>query len=273
MSFEQMGFNPEEQFNDEKAKEANFKIDQNIKEDIENNLNKGFLERAMAVAEKGQINKEVLQEIVKNIVLRDFKDRNHKDMLYVLDYYGIGDNFLKNESFVKLGKDRVNLKLTKGDVIGADEVLKDLNIDKQYLKTEEAKEAAKKGIKSKLSLDHIDEAINIKKTFDIDDAFMKEVAKEEIRMRFKENLIVGATSLQKKFDISDEFIREMTKEEVLSRLSSGNSLNGIAHFINEMKMDASFLADKKIKEAIRDRIRNMMGGHGQEKIPDIFKEI
>jgi hypothetical protein len=277
MSPEQMGFNPEEQLNNEeekKEKEANvFEIDENTRKDIDDNLKKGFLERAKVVAEKGQVEKGTLQEIVKENVLFNFKDTNHKDILHILEYYGIEKDFLKNEKFIRLGKDRVNLKLIQGDVGGVYDVLNDLDIDEKYLETEEAKESAQKGIKNMLSLDKINEAIDIKNIFDINDVFMEKAVKEEIEIRLKDNLSVGAISLQKRFNISKDFMKEAVEKEVLSRLSSGNSLEGIAHFITNMEMDASFLINDKIKEAIGERIKNTVGSHGQENIPDIFKKV
>jgi hypothetical protein len=281
MSFEQMGFNPEEQLNkeekegekEEKKEGADLEIDEDIKRGIEDNLNKGFLDSANIVAKKGQVNKKAMEKIVEENVLDNFNNRNHKDVLHILKYYNIGDDFLKNKTFIELGKNRVEMKISQGDIDGAYEVLKDLDIDEKFLETEEALEAAKIGIRNILPTDDINKALKVQGFFNIDDAFMREAAEEEIKVRLNDNLAVGAISLQKKFDVSEEFMKEAITEEVLSRLSSGNGLEGIALFISKMEIDKGFLRDEKVKAAIEERTKKMMGGHGQEKIPDIFKGI
>jgi RNA-binding protein YhbY len=271
MNFE---YNPNESSEESKEKEmGSFGIDKEVEKSIIEKMDNGFDERAIAIAKENGVSEEILREIAKQDIFYNFEKRHHKDTIHLIDIYNIDKNLLNNEEFVKLGKERVVLKLSQGDIIAAREVLKDLNIDEKYLETEEAKESAKKGIKNILSLDKIDEVVNIKNIFNIDNAFMDEAIREEIEIRLKDNLIVGADVLQKRFDISKDFMKEAVEKEVLSRLSSGNSLEGIAHFITNMEMDASFLTNEKIKEAIGKRIKSMIGSHGQEKIPDIFKKV
>ncbi|MFA5730252.1 MAG: hypothetical protein WC938_03495 [Candidatus Paceibacterota bacterium] len=266
MSFEQP---PEEQFNKEGVEQENY----DPKADIADKLNKGFLESAEIIAEESGVSKEDLQSLVKKRILDDFP--NHKDVLHIVDYFKIGEEFLKTKEFVELGKKRVERKLSQGNIAGANEVLEGLKIDKEFLKSEEAKKAAESGIKNILAGDKTDKAIEVQKMFNIDDSFMNSAVEDEIKVRLKDNLVVGAVSLQEKFNIPQEFINDAVKEEVLSRFSAGSSLSNIASFIEKLNMDVSFLSDPKIKEATKIRIKEMTESEirGQEKIPEIFKEV
>ncbi|MFZ3057464.1 MAG: hypothetical protein WA092_00195 [Minisyncoccales bacterium] len=268
MSFEQP---PEEQFNKEGAEQENY----DPKEAIKDKLSGGYLESVEKIAEENNINEGVVKELVREGVLDDFGKRHHKDTLDILERFKIGKDFLKNKDFVRLGKERVELKLSQGNIDAANEVLEDLNIDKEFLKGEEAKKAAETGIKNILAGDKTDKAIEVQKMFNIDDSFMNGAVEDEIKVRLKDNLVVGAVSLQKKFNIPQEFINDAVKEEVLARFSAGSSLGSIASFIEKLNMDIAFLGDPKIKEATKIRIKEMTESEirGQEKIPEIFKEV
>jgi len=268
MSFEQP---PEEQFNKDGVEQENY----DPKKEIITKLDKGFLDSAEDIAKKNNIDRGVLELLVKENVLYGFGARHHNDTLDILKRFGIGEDFLKNKDFVRLGKERVELKLSQGDTDAANKVLEGLNIDKEFLKSEEAKKAAESGIKNILAGDKTDKAIEVQKMFNIDDSFMKNAVKDEIRVRLKDNLVVGAISLQEKFNIPQELINDAVKEEVLSRFAAGSSLGNIASFIEKLNMDVSFLSDPKIKEATKIRIKEMTESEirGQEKIPEIFKEV
>jgi hypothetical protein len=206
--------------------------------------------------------------------LDKFGERNHKDTLNILEHFNLKEKFLNNKEFIKLGKERVELKLSQGNIDKANEVLEDLGIDKEFLKSEEAKKAAETGIKNILASDKTDEAIEAQKMFNIDDSFMKSAVKDEIKVRLRDDLVTGAVSLQKKFGITPEFINDTVKEEVLTRLSSGKSLNNIANLVSKLDGDVTFLNDPKIKEAVKARIDEMMEmeASGREKIPEIFNK-
>jgi hypothetical protein len=267
MSFEQP---PEEQFNKEGAEQESY----DPKKEIITKLDKGFLDSAEDVAKEKNIDKGTLELLVKENVLDNFAKRNHKDTLNALEHFNLVKDFLNNKEFVKLGKERVELKLSQGNIEGANEVLDDLHIDKEFLKGEEAKKAAESGIKNILAGDKTDKAIEVQKMFNIDDSVMEGAVKNEIKVRLKDNLVVGAVSLQEKFGIPSEFINDAVKEEVLTRLSSGNSLNSIASLVEKLNMDVTFLNDPKIKEAVKARIDEMMEmeSSGREKIPEIFNK-
>jgi hypothetical protein len=239
---------------------------------IEEMLKKGFLESASETAKDGGVSEEKMKEIVMKYVLDNFKDKNHKDILHILQYFNVGEDFLNDETFVELAKDRVVMKLAQGDISVAYEVLKDLNIDEEFLGTAEAVKGAENGIQAVLANDEIGKALEIQKTFNIDNDFMEGAAKAEIKMRLIKELVNSAFSLQEKFNIPQSFMEEAVKDEVLSRLSSGNSLTNIANFIDRLKMDVSFLSDKKVKEALKARI-NLPENNGQELVPSTLKDL
>lgn len=259
--------------NFEQPLEEQEKIDP--KEAIKAKLSGGYLESVEKIAEENNIDEETVRQLVEKDVIDNFERRHHMDTLNTLKHFEIGEDFLNNKEFVELGKKRVELKLSQGNIEGADEVLEDLKIDKKFLESEEAKKAAETGIKNILAADKTDKAIEVQKMFNIDDSFMKSAAKDEIKVRLKDNLVTGAVSLQNKFDIPQEFINDAVKEEVLSRFAAGVSLGSIASFIEKLNMDVSFLSDPKIKEATKARIKEMTESEirGQEKIPEIFKEV
>lgn len=276
MNFE---YNPNEQLDSKEEpverEMGSFGIDKEIEENIIEKMNNGFDERVIAIAKENNVSDETLKEIAKQDILDNFETRNHKDTILKAKYYGIDQDLLKNENFIELGKDRVVLKLSQGDINSAYGVLKDLNIDEKFLDTKEAVRAAEAGIQAVLAVDNIDKAMDIKDTFNIDDAFMEGAVKTEIKIRLlkEKELTDKAIDLQERFNISQDFMKEAIKEEVLSRLSFGSSLNSIANFVNKLTVDVSFLNDEKIKEAIRARIDGLIEEKGQEKIPDIFKEL
>jgi hypothetical protein len=245
------------------------------KEVIKAKLSGGYLESVEKIAEENNINEGVVKELVREDILDNFAKRHHKDTLNTLEHFKVGADFLNNKEFVELGKERVELKLSQGNIEAANEVLEDLNIDKKFLESEEAKKAAETGIKNILAADKTDKAIEVQKMFNIDDSFMDNAVKDEIKVRLKDNLVVGAISLQDKFNIPPEFINDAVKEEVLSRFAAGSSLGSIASFVEKLSMDVAFLSDPKIKEAVKARVREMAESEirGQEKIPEIFKEI
>ncbi|MFZ2390477.1 MAG: hypothetical protein WAW15_01495 [Minisyncoccales bacterium] len=259
--------------NFEQPLEEQEKIDP--KEVIKAKLSGGYLESVEKIAEENNINEGIVKELVREDILDNFAKRHHKDTLNTLEHFKIGKDFLNNKELVKLGKERVELKLSQGNIEGANEVLEDLNIDKEFLKGEEAKKAAETGIKNILASDKTDKAIEVQKMFNIDDSFMNSAVKDEIKVRLKDNLVVGAVSLQEKFNIPQEFINDAVKEEVLARFSAGSSLGSIASFIEKLNMDIAFLGDPRIKEATKIRIKEMTESEirGQEKIPEIFKEV
>lgn len=267
MNFEQP---PEEQFNKNGAEQENY----DPKEEIIAKLDKGFLDSAEDIAEKNNIDKGTLEMLVRENILDKFAETNHKDILHTLERFKIGEDFLNNKDFIRLGKERVELKLSQGNIDGANEVLDDLKIDKNFLDSEEAKKAAETGIQSILSMDDIKKAEEVQKMFNIDDSFMNSAVKNEIKIRLKNDLVGGAVSLQEKFSIPQEFINETVKEEVLTRLSSGKSLNNVANLISKLDMDVTFLNDPKIKEAVKTRIDEMMEieSSGRERIPEIFNK-
>ncbi len=277
MPFEPMEPNPEEQLNNEgieQEKQAeNIENEYDPEKDFENKLGGGFLDNATRIAEENNISEEKVKEMVENHILDNFIKINHKDILYMLDHFNIGEDFLNDERFIELAKDRVVLKLSQGEINNAYEVLEELNVNKEFLESEQAKKAAETGIQSILSLDNIDKAVEVQKTFNIDDAFMSGAVKAEIKMRLVKDLINGATSLQKKFNIPEDFMKEAIKEEVLARLSFGDSLSSIANLISKIEIDASFLNDSKVKEALKNRIDESIENNVQEKIPDVFQKI
>lgn len=271
MLFESMSFKPGEQLNNEgteqKKQAENLENEYGFEEDFEEKLRNGFLDNATKIAEKNNISEDKVREIVESYVLDNFTKINHKDILYMLDHFKIGEDFLNDERFIELAKDRVALKLSQGEIDNAYEALGDLNINKEFLESEQAKKAVEIGIQSILSLDNIDKAIETQKTFNIDDSFMDSAVKAEIKMRFVKDLVNGATSLQKKFNIPDDFMKETVKDEILARLSFGDSLSNIANFISKLEMDVSFLSDQKVKEAFKTRINDLVNNPYQEKIP------
>lgn len=267
MNFEQP---PEEQLNKEGAEQENY----DPKEEIITKLDKGFLDSAEDIAEKNNIDKETLKMLVRENILYKFGEINHKDILHILEHFEIGEDFFKNKDFIELGKKRVELKLSQGDIDSTYEVLDDLKIDRNFLESEEAKKAAETGIQSVLSKDNIKKAEEIQKIFNIDDSFMASAVKNEIKIRLKNDLVGGAVSLQEKFNIPQEFIDDTIKEEVLTRLLSGKSLNNVANLVSKLDMNVAFLNDPKIKEAVKTRIDEMMEmeASGREKIPEIFNK-
>jgi len=267
--FEQGDFNnTEESIEKEMGK---FGIDKGIEESIIKKMDNGFDERAIATAKENGISEETLKEIAKQDIFNNFEKRNHKDTLFKAKTYQL--DLLNNEQFIELGKERVVLKLSQGDIAGSYEALKDLNIDESFLDTKEAKKGVEDGIQAVLSVDDTDKAIKIQKAFNIDNEFMTDAVKSEIKMRFTDSLVSGAISLQKKFNIPQNFIEETIKEEILSRLSFGNSFVNIASFIEKLEMDISFLNDKKVKDSIKTRINSLGENKGQEVIPDILKKF
>lgn len=277
MLFESMDPNPEEQLNNEGGEQQkgteNLENEYNPEEDFEQKLKGGFLDGATKIAKDNNISEEKVKEMVENHVLNNFTKINHKDILYMLNHFEIGEDFLNDERFVELAKDRVALKLSQGEINNAYEALGDLNINKEFLESEQAKKAAETGIQSILSLDNVDNAIEVQETFNLDDDFMSGAVKAEIKMRFVKDLVNGAISLQKKFNIPEDFMKETVKEEILARLSFGDSLSSIANLIGKLEMDVSFLSDQKVKEALKDRIKDLVNNPNQEKIPAIFQEL
>jgi hypothetical protein len=277
MSFETMGYSPEEQVNREGAsaeKEiGGFGIDKEVEEEIMKAMEGGYDDSAARIARKNNVSEEVARELAKQDILNNFGKRNHRDALDKISFYKIENDFMNSEAFVELAKERVKLKLSQGDVRSAQNVLSDLNIDGKFLESEGAVKAAESGIQSVLSVDDVNKAIEIQKAFNIDDGFMEAAAKAEIKMRLLKELINGAISLQEKFNISQDFMDEAIKEEIIARLSFGSSLNNIANFVSKAEINVSSLDDERIKKALKARIDSLEEAKSQEPIPTIFKEL
>lgn len=255
MIFEQP---PEEELNKEETGQEKY----DPKKEIEDYLQKGFLGMAKGVAEKNNISEESFKELVREDIFANFTERNHKDTLNTMKSFFSDEEikgFLNDEKFINLGKDRVGLKLSRGDIDGANEVLNDLNIDEKFLETEEAKKAAETGIRNILALDEIDKAREVQKMFNIDKSFMDSAVKDEIKIRLKNDLGNGAVSLQKTFDISPEFIKEAVKEEILSRLSTGKSFVNIKKLIDDLNIDiSSLLKDEEVEKLVGSQIDSIV---------------
>jgi len=266
-------FNPEQLNNEEGGEIGEFGIDKAIEDKIVNAMAGGYDDMAERIIKENNVSEEVKREIAEKDILSNFGKRNHKDTLRKISFYGINEAILNDNSFVELGKERVNLKLSQGDIRGAYEALSDLKIDEKYLDGEEAIKSVEAGIQNVLSVDDVSKALEIKKAFNISPEVMEGIVKAEIKVRLLNDLVNGAVSLQEKFNISSGAMNEIIKDEILSRLSFGSSLNNIANFVNRLEMDVSFLNDSKIKEALKARIGVLMEEKTREEVPVIFKSF
>ena len=144
----------------------------------------------------------------------------------------------------------VSGKTKEGHIFWDEKLVKKEEIEKQLNRGD--KEVEDKIINC-LTVDHVDEALELQKEHGISQDFMEKAVEGEMSSRLVHGLVNGFNALKERFDVSQEVADKIINEEVSAGFSQGcfSHVDSLLEKL-DMERDEKFLADfgDSIKEGI-----------------------
>lgn len=189
--------------------------------------------------------------------LKDTDVPNIAEEIFIKNIGGVFSNdfiidLIKEERFVEVMKKAFLQELEKGNTDVLNKIKEEVNLENDFLKSFEVREAAKKGFLKLLRFGIIDNEIRIFLIDENEDFLKSKEVQQVAQLGFRELLnrdpVLSAIRFKDEINLDNDFIDNVVKDDFLDSLKQGFVDNGL---IESFNICQDFLTSKEVQQAAK----------------------